>query len=122
MAAPGTISARIWSRFGIKSPATMSIPVKLPSGRLKCLTSEATLDDDRNSHRRLHCGHCRPHSADGRNDLDTIANKLGRQARQPSIIAVGPAVLDRQIAAFDIAGLVEPPTIICKEGFHIICG
>src|SRR5262249_32605843 len=78
--------------------------------------------DDRNSHGRLHCGHCRPHSADGRNDLDAIANELGRQARQPSIIAVGPAVLDRQIAAFAIAGLIEPPAIICKEGLHIICG
>jgi hypothetical protein len=44
----------------------------------------------------------------GRNDhADTPANELGRQRRQPIRLILGPAKLDRDVLALDIAAFFE---------------
>ena len=46
-------------------------------------------------------------AADRDDDGDLAANEIGRQRRHPLILALGPAVLDRDVAALDEASFLQ---------------
>ena len=41
--------------------------------------------------------------------IDLAVDKVGGQCGQPIVMALGPAVFDRQILPFDIAGFAQSP-------------
>jgi hypothetical protein len=90
--------------------------------------------DDRNGSGRRLC-HKRRHRAYRRdNDRHLTPHQIGRQFREPAVVAVPPAIFDRNIAALDIAGFSEPFTeagdesCVCfgrarmEQSYHRHCG
>src|SRR5206468_285814 len=44
----------------------------------------------------------------GRGDhCDTAADQIGRKRRQPGVVVVSPAILDRDVLALDISGFAQ---------------
>ena len=91
----------------------MFTPVTLPPGLLRLATRPscdrvaADGEDNRNGCGRRLGGKCRG-SAPGCDDhVHLPANQIGRQRRQSIILTLGPAVLDRHVAALDIAGFAQ---------------
>src|SRR5262245_43565284 len=58
------------------------------------------------SGRRLR-GHCRRGTADRNDHCNAAADQVGRQCRQPIILAVGPAVFHRHILVLDITDFLQ---------------
>src|SRR5262245_34740381 len=64
-------------------------------------------EDDRDRRRRRLCRPCRLRTAGSRDHGDRPARELGRQRRQSISSALGPAVIDADIAMLDIASLAQ---------------
>ena len=64
-------------------------------------------EDDGNRARRRFCGGRDTETARSRDDGDPSAHQVGHQLRQPVESILGPAVFDRYVLAFDIAGVSE---------------
>jgi hypothetical protein len=45
--------------------------------------------------------------ATGRDHGDLTADQISRQRRQPVIVTLGPAILDRHVLPLDVAGFLE---------------
>jgi hypothetical protein len=67
----------------------------------------AARKDDRN--RRCHGFRrlCRRSAGERRDHLDLAADEVGGQCRQPIGVALRPAVFDRDVLTFDVAGFVQ---------------
>ncbi len=66
----------------------------------------ATPEDDRDRRGRAFRGECRRRAA--RHDqIDLAADEIGGQCGQPIVIALRPAVFDRQILSLDVAGFAQ---------------
>ena len=112
MVAVGTSSCSSSSRFGPSSTFNVVTPVRLPPGRFRLATSPtatgspADREDDRNRRgRRL--GRQRRCAAGRGNHGHLTANQIGRQCRQSIVLTLRPAIFDRHVAAFDIAGFAQ---------------
>jgi hypothetical protein len=87
-------------------------PVTLPPGRLKLATRPAATvatagEDDRDRRGRVFCCACGNGAAYGRDDVDLAADEFGGQCGQPIILALHPAVFDRDVLALDVAGFAQ---------------
>jgi hypothetical protein len=67
----------------------------------------AGFEHDRNGRGRRLRRQCRRGAGSG-NYRDVTLNQIGRQRRQPVILALRPAVFDCNVAAIDVTGLTEP--------------
>ena len=100
------------SRFGPISTFKMLTPVRLPPGRFRLVTSPNSTgsnryrEDDRNRCGRRLCGQ-RRRSAIRDDHGHLAAHQIGRQRRQSIVLAVRPAVFDRDVLALDITGLFQ---------------
>ena len=99
------------SRLRETSTLRLDTPVRLPPGRDRLLHHAerdgiaAHLEDDRDRRRRRFrrqrdLGAARRHDHGQR-----AVGQLLRQRRQPAVLAVGPPVLDRDVAPFGVAGV-----------------
>src|SRR5437016_4957510 len=118
--APGNSSRASSSRFGPTSTFQLVTPVRLPPGRFR-LAPRPNWDRvtpgreyDRNRRGRRFGRQCRRRGGRG-DDGDLVLNQLGRQRRQSVILAPGPAILDRHVAALDITSFVEA---LAERGHH----
>jgi hypothetical protein len=100
----------------------------LEQGRLRlptspCLTgSVAGVDHDGNLCGRGLGSSGGSFAADRDDDSDLAANKIGRQRRHPVVLALGPAILDRDVAALDEAGFLQAPSdslAPSRSTFHV---
>src|SRR5262249_14255036 len=57
--------------------------------------------------RPISCACCRDGACDDPRHLPV--HKLRRHLRQPIVLPLGPAVLDRHVAPLDVTGLGQPP-------------
>src|SRR5262249_39960656 len=69
---------------------------------------DSDLEHNRNCRGRSFGSESRGYAARCRDDVHRPAYEISRQLRQPTVFAVCPAVLDRHVAALDIAGFSEP--------------
>jgi len=76
---------------------------------------------DRDRRGRGFGGESRGYAARRRDDGHRPVYEIGRQFRQPIVIAVGPTVFDRHVAALDIAGFTEALTE-CGQVFCVCLG
>ena len=109
----GTKSCRSRRRLATTSWVKKLMPVALPPGRARLATrpswtgSSATAEDDRNGCGRSF-GRKSSRRVGGRRDHGHLsAHQIGQQCRQAIILALQPAILDRQVLAFDVADFVE---------------
>jgi len=65
-------------------------------------------EHDRNCRGSRLCRQC-SRSTGGGNDRDLTLNQIGRQRWKAVILAIGPAVFNRNIAAIDVTGLSPSP-------------
>src|SRR6266571_3732170 len=89
--APGNSSRASSSRFGPTSTFQLVTPVRLPPGRFRLAPRPNWIGSP------------------------LVLNQLGRQRRQSVILAPGPAILDRHVAALDITSFVEA---LAESGHH----
>src|SRR5262245_12502602 len=99
--AAGTRSCSRLKRFSTNSVVNMLTPVALPPGRARLVTSPSLTGS------RRHGRSDRSFAADRDDDSDLTANEIGRQRRHSVILALGPAVLDRDVAALDEASFLQ---------------
>jgi hypothetical protein len=106
--AAGISSRTSSTRFGATSTFSCVTPVTLPAGRLRLATrpSRTGGEDDRNrAGRRL--GRERAGGRGRREHAYPALNEIGEQRRQPVVLPLRPAKLDRDIAALDVAGIAQ---------------
>ena len=118
----GTSSESSSSRLGISSPVREPTPVRLPPGRARLATRPAATRSPTAKTIGIVEVALFAASAAGcrrRDHVDVAADEVGGQCGQPIVVAIRPAVLDRQILSLDIAGfvqsLVERGHIWCKR-------
>ena len=68
----------------------------------------AGAEDDRNCRGRGFGRECRWHAARCGDDGHPAADQIGRQFRQSIVLTLCPAVFDRDVLAFDVAGFAQP--------------
>ena len=111
--AVGSSSCSNSSRFGATSTFAWVTPVTLPPGRLRLATRPssnrvgAQFKDDRNGRGRRLCRQRRRSAGRGNHGHLTM-NQISRHRRQPIILVLRPAIFDRDVAAFDVAGFAQP--------------
>ena len=125
MVAVGTSSCSSSSRFGASSTFKVVTPVRLPPGRFRLATSPSCdrvdryLEDDRNRRGRRLCRQRRRSAAGRGNHGHLTANQIGRQRRQSIVLAVRPAIFDRDVLALDIAGFASGPGGTRADGMRV---
>src|SRR6516225_2393907 len=114
--AVGTSSCSTSSCFGPSSTPIEVAPVMLPPGLLRLATSPSAIriarcreDDGYRGGCRFGSERCRMATGCG-NHGHLSANQIGRQCRQSIVLVLRPAILDRDVVAFDIANFVQPLT------------
>jgi hypothetical protein len=108
----GTSSDSNSSRLGFSSVSSMLAPVRLPLGRARPATRPirrvgADNEDNRDRRGRLFCRQCRWRPATRRDHVDLATDEIRGQRRQLIIVALGPAVFDRYVLFFEVAGLAQ---------------
>ena len=109
---PGTSSRSNSSRFAPSALTRKVTPVTLPPGRLRLETRPssrtvgANHENDRNG---SGCSFgCHRSLRSERNDYGhRVGHQLGGQSRQPVEATIGRAIFDRNVATFDIAGVLQ---------------
>ena len=111
--AAGTNSRMSSRRFGPSSPLNVTTPVRLPPGWLRLATNPSAtgsrFTQSRNRRGRRLCCHRRRICA-GDDHCHLLANQVGRQRRQSVVLAVRPAIFDRQVSTLDKPGFNQAPT------------
>src|SRR5262249_51561659 len=103
-AACGTSSRNSSSCLATSSELKKLIPVRLPSGRARLLTRPSRTGSSETMKRTGIVADRRPTPND---DRHAPANQLGRQFGQSVDLILPPAVEDRYVVAFHIAGLAK---------------
>src|SRR5262245_34055983 len=121
----GTTSRKICSRFDASALVSKLTPVQLPPGRFKLATKPSLTGSPPEDNRNYgsSCFRCESgRAAAGRDqDGETSAGKFGGHRGQPIISAVGPAIFDGDIFAFDITDFPQSPTERGQEAIHTAC-
>src|SRR5262249_5367259 len=113
--AVGSNSRRSSSRFAANSALKKLIPVRLPAGRARLATrpSLAGSSPMRNTIGIVVVAALAANPAGGMGTSDRgkpghrSANQFGHQGRQSIVLILAPAVFDRHVLAFEIAGVLE---------------
>ena len=120
----GTSSEMIPSRLGTNSVVNRVAPVTLPPGRLRA-GDEAVLDrvaagleHDRNGRGRRLGGKRRGRAAGGGDDGDLAAHEFCGQRGQAIVVIIRPAIIDRDVLAFGVAGFGETLMEAGQIGLH----
>jgi hypothetical protein len=97
--------------LGISSVVTRLTPVRLPPGRAKTGDQagldrvSAGVEDDRDRRGRPFCRERRRVAALGHDHVDLAIDEIGRQCEEPIIMALRPAVFDRDVLSLDVTGV-----------------
>ena len=108
----GTSSDSSSSRLGVSSAARLLKPVRLPPGRARLATRPAPTGSP-TPVKTIGIVEVAFFAAsaevggDGHDHVDLAADEVGGQCRQPIIVALRPAVFDRQVLSLDVAALTQ---------------
>ena len=115
LVAAETSSRSRLKRFSTSSVVKMLTPVAFPPGRARLETSSeldgiaAGVEHDGDRCRRRLGGSRGGFAADRHNNCDLAANEVGGELRQPIVLALGPAILDRRVAALNETSVLQTP-------------
>ena len=115
------------SRFGPISTSKMPSPVRLPSGRFKLVTSPNVTGSNPTA-KTIGVVEVAAFAirAEGPfeiyDDGHLPAHEVGSEPRQSIVLAVGPAVFDRDVLPFDITGLFQAATEGRQDGWVLAAG
>src|SRR6516164_3192514 len=101
----------LWRQLGAQNRCACDIAARPAEARYDAELDRinAEEEDDRNCRGRRLGSECRRRRS-GHDDSQLTANQIGRQSRQPVVLALCPTVFDGDILALDMAGFVEAPS------------